>query len=100
MTTENSTTDEPPIGTPPDEPPPDEPTIASATPDPDDAPVETPAAETPAEPAAPTNLHWYVVKVQSGREESIKEAIEKKVKIEGLQSCFGQIVIPTEKVSE
>jgi transcriptional antiterminator NusG len=40
---------------------------------------------------------WYVVKVQSGREESIKEAIERRVKIEGLEAFFGQILIPTEK---
>ncbi|MBI2804822.1 MAG: transcription termination/antitermination factor NusG [Planctomycetes bacterium] len=56
--------------------------------------------DAPEEQPAPNNLQWYVVKVQSNREESIKEAIEKKVKIEGLQAGFGQIVIPTEKVSE
>jgi transcriptional antiterminator NusG len=38
--------------------------------------------------------------VQSGREESIKEAIERKVKIEGLEEFFGQIHIPVEKVTE
>ncbi len=52
------------------------------------------------EPAQPDNKLWYVVKVQSGREESIKEAIERRVKIEGLEACFGQIVIPVEKVTE
>jgi len=41
-----------------------------------------------------------VVKVQSGREESIKEAIERKVKIEGLEEYYGQIHIPTERVTE
>jgi transcriptional antiterminator NusG len=46
------------------------------------------------------NKRWYVVKVQSGREESIKEAIERRVKIEGLEEYFGQILIPTEKVVE
>lgn len=46
------------------------------------------------------NMRWYVVKVQSGREESIKDAIERRVKIEGLQDSFGQILIPTEKVTE
>ena len=51
-------------------------------------------------PAVNSNLLWYVVKVQSNREDSIKEAIERRVKIEGLQDSFGQIVIPTEKVSE
>src|SRR5438132_8657898 len=67
-------------------------------------PAEPPPVATEAPEPAPEppkgNLQWYVVKVQSGREESIKEAIEKKVKIEGLQDFFGQIVIPTEKVSE
>jgi len=48
----------------------------------------------------PNNKHWYVVKVQSGREETIKEAIERKVKIEGLEEFYGQIYIPTEKVTE
>jgi len=72
------------------------------------APEPPPAAPAPqaAEPAAPdtenkeNNKHWYVVKVQSGREDSIKEAIERKVKIEGLEEYFGQIVIPTEQVVE
>jgi transcription termination/antitermination protein NusG len=51
-------------------------------------------------PKAPDKKQWYVVKVQSGREESIKEAIERRVKIEGLEEYFGQIVIPMEKVTE
>ena len=59
-----------------------------------------PPAEAAATPEGPSNKHWYVVKVQSGREESIKEAIERKVKIEGLEEFFGQIFIPTEKVTE
>ncbi len=41
-----------------------------------------------------------MVKVQSGREESIKAAIERKVKIEGLEEFFGEIVIPVEEVVE
>ncbi|GIW80711.1 MAG: hypothetical protein KatS3mg105_2518 [Gemmatales bacterium] len=44
--------------------------------------------------------NWYVVKVQSGREESIKEAIERRVKIENLEEYFGRIVIPVERVTE
>src|SRR5581483_5388254 len=65
----------------------------------DQAPEEpSAAAETPA--AEPSNKNWYVVKVQSGREESIKEAIERRVKIEGLEEYFGQIVIPVEHVTE
>src|SRR4051794_8158499 len=107
MTTENTMPEQPVASAPPaapELPPP----VAAAAPDepsePDEptAAAEAPAAETPPTETPPTNanLLWYVVKVQSGREESIKEAIEKKVKIEGLQEYFGQIVIPTEKVSE
>ena len=76
-------------GTPPPEPP----AAASGAPEPSDG-------EPAPAPAAPSNKHWYVVKVQSGREESIKEAIERRVKIEGLEDFFGQIVIPVEKVVE
>jgi transcriptional antiterminator NusG len=86
------------------------PPVAAEVPAPEPEPqpvaaVAEPAAETPAEtapeepvPAAepPSNKRWYVVKVQSGREESIKEAIERRVKIERLEEFFGQIVIPTE----
>jgi transcriptional antiterminator NusG len=75
-------------------------------PDPNEA-APAPSADastngSPAADAAPTNpnMRWYVVKVQSGREESIKDAIERRVKIEGLQDSFGQILIPTEKVTE
>ncbi len=56
--------------------------------------------EVPEEPKQDESKHWYVVKVQSGREETIKEAIERRVKIEGLQDSFGQIIIPVEKVTE
>ena len=41
-----------------------------------------------------------MVKVASGREESIKAAIERMVKIEGLEEFFGQIVIPVERITE
>ncbi|MEY4191613.1 MAG: hypothetical protein RIR17_2349 [Planctomycetota bacterium] len=56
-------------------------------------------SSSPASPAS-SEKRWYVVKVQSGREESIKEAIERRVKIDGLEEYFGQIIIPTEKVTE
>jgi len=61
-------------------------------------PAEAPAGTPDASP--PDNKHWYVVKVQSGREESIKEAIVRRVKIEGLEEFFGQIIIPVERVTE
>ena len=76
---------------------------------PADGPAESAAADgvadvsPPAEPAAPEVVDtkkWYVVKVQSNREDSIKDAIERRIKIEGLQDSFGEILIPTEKYTE
>ncbi len=65
----------------------------------DEAPPEL-AADAGITPVVPDNKNWYIVKVQSGREESIKGAIERRVKIEGLEEYFGSIKIPVEKVTE
>jgi transcriptional antiterminator NusG len=64
----------------------------------DSTPGDTKPSDGQPEPAS--NKRWYVVKVQSGREESIKDAIERRVKIEGLDAQFGQIIIPVERVTE
>ncbi len=76
------------------------PPAAEATEQAEEAPEPVAVEDAPQEPEPPSNKHWYVVKVQSGREESIKEAVERRVKIEGLEEFFGQIVIPVEKVVE
>lgn len=43
---------------------------------------------------------WYILKVQSNREKSICEALARRVKIEGLDRFFGEIMVPTEDVAE
>ncbi len=48
----------------------------------------------------PPELVWYVLKVQSSREDTIRDALERRVKIQGLERYFGRIVVPTEKVTE
>src|SRR5262245_66448000 len=45
-------------------------------------------------------LRWYVLKVQSNREKSIRDNILRRVRGEGLERYFGEILIPTEKVAE
>jgi transcriptional antiterminator NusG len=67
--------------------------------EPDAEAGETTAAPA-VEPVEPSKKRWYVVKVASGREESIKAAIERRIKIDGLEPFFGQIVIPVERVTE
>lgn len=43
---------------------------------------------------------WYVLKVQSNRERTIKESLLKRIRLEGLEDFFGDVVIPSEKVYE
>jgi transcriptional antiterminator NusG len=46
------------------------------------------------------NLEWFVLKVQSGREDTIREGIVRRIKMEGLDRYFQQVVVPTEKSTE
>ena len=66
---------------------------------------ETTSADTPATPIdsdedPPPVLSWYVLKVQSSREDGIRDALERRVKMQALQPYFGRIVVPTEKITE
>ncbi len=45
-------------------------------------------------------MDWYVLKVQSNREKSIRTSLERRIKREGLEEHFGEIVIPTQKIRE
>lgn len=47
-----------------------------------------------------TETKWYVLKVQTNREGSIRSAIQRRVQRDGLADDFGSILIPTEKVIE
>jgi transcriptional antiterminator NusG len=57
--------------------------------------------EEEAEAEAEENVkRWYILKVQVNREESIRRALERRVKVAGLDRFFGEIVVPTEDVAE
>lgn len=43
---------------------------------------------------------WYILKVQVNREDSIRDALQRRVRIEGLDRYFKEIVVPTEDVAE
>ncbi|MBU0678559.1 MAG: transcription termination/antitermination protein NusG [Verrucomicrobia bacterium] len=43
---------------------------------------------------------WFVLHTLSGQEYKVKESIEKRLKQEEMQDCIGEVLIPTEKVSE
>jgi len=40
---------------------------------------------------------WYVLRVASNKEEQVRDALERKVKIEGLTDKIGRILVPTER---
>ena len=42
---------------------------------------------------------WYVLRVASGREESVKEGLLKKIQIAGLEKLIPTVLVPTERVS-
>ena len=45
-------------------------------------------------------FEWYILKVQTNREESIRDALQRRVAMAGLEKFFGEIIVPTEMVSE
>jgi transcription termination/antitermination protein NusG len=45
-------------------------------------------------------MDWYILKVQSNREESIREGLLRRVAIAGLDTYVGEVIVPTEKVTE
>ena len=52
-------------------------------------------AGAPTEPGG--QMEWYVLKVQTNREKSIRDSLLRRIKREGLEQDFGDIIIATEK---
>jgi len=75
-----------------------EPAAEAEPPIPAEPPVDE--AETVAEEPKSENMDWYILKVQSNREDSIREGLLRRVKIAGLERYFGEVIVPTEKVTE
>ena len=44
--------------------------------------------------------NWYVLRVQSGKEEQVKETLEKRVKTAAMQDLIAQVLVPSEQISE
>ncbi len=97
---------EPPIAAVPDDGPPEDDTAA------DESPATGPHAseaddDLDAEPIEeilasdePPKKNWYILKVQSNREDSIREGLQRRVAVAGLDKYFGDIIVPIEMVSE
>lgn len=93
MTDELNNTNEPEDAAAPGQPQEPEATPAKAAPS--ELPVEA-GGEVPEEP----KLDWYILKVQSNREDSIREGLLRRARIAGLERYFADVIVPTEKVTE
>ena len=77
----------------------------------EDEPEVEESEETPAEdaPFDPHNIpkkydsqtfEWYILKVQVNRETSIRDALLRRIKMEGLEEYFEEVIVPTEDIVE
>jgi transcriptional antiterminator NusG len=49
---------------------------------------------------ASDGMDWYILKVQVNRENSICDALKRRVKVAGMEHYFGEVLVPTEDVRE
>jgi transcriptional antiterminator NusG len=71
------------------------------------APEAAPPAPRPTKPSGPEKpekvelvrpgMGWYVLRVASNKEDQVREALERKVKIEQLEDRVGRILVPTQR---
>ncbi len=55
------------------------------------------ATTTGAAPLSNPGMKWYVLRVASNKEEAVRDALLRKVKIEGLETRISRILVPTLK---
>lgn len=60
-------------------------------------PVEV---STPEKAAPKGDMQWYILKVQSNREDSIRESLLRRIALQGMQPCFGEVIVPKEQVTD
>ena len=65
-------------------------------------PVMLDGEEEEAEEEAPVTVEmdWYILKVQSNREDSIRETLQRRIAMQGMDQCFGEVIVPKEQVTE
>lgn len=47
-----------------------------------------------------SRMSWYIVKVQTNREDSACEALMRRIKVAGMENYFGAIIVPVERLTE
>lgn len=57
----------------------------------------TPPDSAPAVSTSSAGMQWYVLRVASNKEEQVRDALQRKVAIEGLEDRVGRVLVPTLK---
>ena len=66
--------------------------------DEDAKPVSVAGGEEDSQPVG--ERQWYILKVQSNREDSIRESLMRRISLQGLDRYFGEVIVPKEQVTE
>ncbi|MBM4021843.1 MAG: transcription termination/antitermination factor NusG [Planctomycetes bacterium] len=85
---------------------------AAGEPEEDDGPVELadpfegdenarPVEEVDDVAVAPAgDMQWFILKVQSNREDSVREALLRRISMHGMGGLFGEVIVPKEQVTD
>lgn len=68
--------------------------------DDDVSPIEEFVDGMVADDSEEVEMKWYILKVQVNRENSICDALKRRVKVAGVERFFGEVLVPTEDVRE
>lgn len=68
--------------------------------DDDVSPIEEFVDGVVADDSEEVEMKWYILKVQVNRENSICDALKRRVKVAGVERFFGEVLVPTEDVRE
>jgi transcriptional antiterminator NusG len=58
------------------------------------------AGSTTVSTASETKKRWYILQATSGFEKKVKKSLEDRIALEGIEDFFGEILVPTEEVTE
>jgi len=50
--------------------------------------------------AATAGMEWFILKVQSNREDSIRETLLRRISMQGMNELFGEVIVPKEQVTD
>ncbi|NLG42557.1 MAG: transcription termination/antitermination factor NusG [Phycisphaerae bacterium] len=75
---------------------PEEPPAEAREAAPADAPAAAAAVKAEQEMVRP-GMNWYVLRVAANKEDRVREALERKIKIEQLEERVGRVLVPTQR---